>query len=393
MKKRIRLTLESGTGDNKEYYFSVSEADVKKYLCEELEPCLLFKNRKGQIQAELYAQKDLNENNLTGDKCEESMDASGKNTELLTQLRKIYSSDRLSELRNSIAMAADKKINVILTGETGVGKEYIARMIHKYGAWADKPFVAVNCGAIPENLLESELFGYEEGAFTGAKKSGKPGKFELAEDGIIFLDEISEIPVSLQVKLLRVLQERQFERVGGIKPIKMNAKIISATNRNLEQAIQENQFRLDLYYRVGVLKICLPPLREHKEDLIHIAKECIKVINQYYSLDIRGISEEAAEILLENDWTGNARELANVLEVAANMAVEGKITPCHLPQIKAVYPKNQTDTSLNRKIKDIERDEIKRALEESGGNRIKAAELLNMSRSTFYYKLNKYEID
>ena len=216
---------------------------------------------------------------------------------------------------------APTKANVMLLGESGVGKEEFAKFIHKHSN--RNKFIAINMSAIPENLIESELFGYEKGAFTDATKS-KPGLFELAEGGTIFLDEIAEMPYNLQAKLLRVLQEREFFRVGGTKPIKLDVRIISATNQNIEKLIKENSFREDLYYRLNTIPICIPPLRERKNDIISIAEDILKKTIKEYNLGKKVLSKESKQKLLEYEWPGNIRELINVIQRAVILS-EGDV--------------------------------------------------------------------
>lgn len=289
---------------------------------------------------------------------------------------------------------------VLITGESGTGKELIARAIHYYGDRQKGPFIMVNCAAIPDNLLESELFGYAPGAFTGADRNGKPGRFEMADNGTIFLDEIGDMSLNLQAKLLRVLQERSFERLGSTKTIKVNVRIISATNKDLEKAIKEKTFREDLFYRLNVINLRLPPLRDRREDIEPLVNSIINRLNRIVKISISGISEEALEILIKYHWPGNVRELENVLERAANFASEGQIKPSHLPPYLTmaeaadpdVVEKDEGDT-LVKKVRHAEREAIIKALEKTGGNKSKAAKLLKMSRSRLYVKMERLNID
>jgi transcriptional regulator with PAS, ATPase and Fis domain len=257
----------------------------------------------------------------------------------------------------------------------------------------------VNCAAIPENLLESELFGYAPGAFTGADRNGKPGRFELADKGAIFLDEIGDMSLNLQAKLLRVLQERSFERLGGTKTINVDVRIISATNKDLEKAIREDSFREDLFYRLNVINLRLPPLRERPEDIEPLARHIIGRLNRMMKTNITGVSPEALKILKNYHWPGNVRELENVLERAVYFVTEGSIKPVHIPahllRCDTTGADDSTESAketLVSKLRQAERDAILEALEKTGGNKSKAAALLNVSRTHLYIKMEKLGI-
>lgn len=226
----------------------------------------------------------------------------------------IFSSCKMRKTIDQAEIVADNSVSVLITGESGTGKELIARMIHAHGVRRKHPFISVNCAAIPDTLLESELFGYEDGAFTGAKKGGKIGKFLLANHGTLFLDEIGEMPLYLQAKLLRVLSEHQIDRVGGEAPIDVDVRIIAATNRNLEEMIQTKEFRADLYYRLNVVPIHIPPLRERKEDIFVLCKYFIEKYNKILNKKVRRISDEALAVMRAYNWPGNVRELENCIE-------------------------------------------------------------------------------
>ena len=288
---------------------------------------------------------------------------------------------------------------VLITGESGTGKELIARLIHDESNRAGGPFVAVNCGAIPENLLESELFGYVKGAFTGAD-ADKEGLFEAAENGTLFLDEIGEMPASLQVKLLRTLQEEEVRRLGQSKSRKVNARIISATNRNLEDDIKEGSFRKDLYFRIAVVPIHLPPLRQRTEEIPLLTKHFIDTYNRSLDLDIEGIEPDAMEVLLEYPFTGNVRELENVIERAMVLAESDKLTADDLPHhvqspVRPLEDVELGDDELSVKKHSavLERRLIQKALERTGGNRTKAAELLELSSRALLYKIRDYGLE
>lgn len=282
---------------------------------------------------------------------------------------------------------------VLIVGETGTGKELFAKAIHYCSKRKDKPFIAINCAAIPENLLESELFGYEEGAFTGAKRKGKIGVFEAANNGTIFLDEIGDMPVHLQVKLLRVLQERSIRRVGGNDTIPIDVRVISASNQNIEDLILKGKFREDLYYRINVIKLDLPPLRERKVDIPLLANNTLEKYNELMEKKIIGFTEDAIKLLQLYNWPGNVRELENVIEYAINMEEDDLIHSSSLPA--KIRGKDQKDNSLNVQVEKLESAIIKEALDRYGydlnGKKLVCKEL-EIGLRTLYRKLEKYEI-
>lgn len=291
--------------------------------------------------------------------------------------------------------AANSDSTVLIMGETGVGKEVFASAIHSHSRRAKKPFIKVNCAAIPYELLESELFGYEEGAFSGAKKGGKPGKFELAQDGTIFLDEIGELPLKMQPKLLRVLQEKEIERVGGVKTIKVNACVITATNKNLEGLVKEGSFRSDLFYRLNVIPITIPPLRERREDIPLYVDFALKKVTAKHKRGDFTIRPEVIKALVSYSWPGNVRELFNVLEQMINLCDGNELTLQDIPPaiLGREGIKNQRSiTSLKSEMEEAEREILLRALEEAKGNKNMAAKLLGIHRITLYDKLKKYSI-
>jgi len=308
---------------------------------------------------------------------------------------------RSSEFVTVKAMAqqfAQTSSTLLITGESGTGKELFAQAIHNASKYRTGPFIRINCVTLPENLLESELFGYEDGAFTGAKKGGKPGKFELARGGTVFLDEIGDMPMSMQTKLLSVLQERVIERIGGTKPIDINVRVIAATNRNLEEMVANHEFREDLYYRLNVVRLHIPPLRKRIEDLPVLVAGLMPRINQKLGTEVTRISEPALEVLRNYSWPGNVRELENMLERAINMAhirgadcIETGDLPAFLK--KGTSPAVAPDSSrwdLNEAIEELERNMIIQALEETGHNKTKTAQLLGIHSSALYRKLTKY---
>lgn len=300
-------------------------------------------------------------------------------------------------MKSMARQAARTTSTVLITGESGTGKELFAHAIHNAGSLRGQPFVRINCAAIPENLLESELFGYEEGAFTGARKRGKPGKFELANNGTIFLDEIGDMPLTMQTKLLTVLQEKVIERVGGTYPIPINVRVIAATHRNLEDMLKSNHFRQDLYYRLNVVILRIPPLRERKDDIPLLARHLTEKINRRLKTKITDISDNALDLLMAYDWPGNVRELENLLERAINLAdmnFDTCIMPQHLPSLAHTLGQEPTRqaTNLNQALDSLERELILRTLEQTGGNKLKAARLLGIHTSVLYRKLKKYGI-
>ncbi len=312
----------------------------------------------------------------------------------------IGNSDKMKWLREIAAKAAKGTSTVLILGESGTGKELFAHAVHNASRRGGGPFIKVNCAALPENLLEAELFGYEEGAFTGARKGGKPGKFELANGGTIFLDEIGEMSLAMQVKLLRVLQERELERLGGTKTTKLDIRVIAATNRDLETMIEENRFRQDLYYRLNIFTLNIPPLRERLEDIPVLCKILLKKISSQVEHRVEGVTPEAMALLLQYNWPGNVRELENILERTVNLMDDAThIKPKHLPPMIKKGSKDgepqiieESPNDLADIKEDAEKQAILRALTAAGGNKSKAAKMLGIHRSGFYQKLQKYNI-
>jgi transcriptional regulator with PAS, ATPase and Fis domain len=271
-----------------------------------------------------------------------------------------------------------------------VGKDLIARAIHEHSRRAGEPFVKLNCTAIPENLLESELFGYEKGAFTGASGS-KPGKFELADKGTIFLDEIGDVPGAIQVKLLRVLQERAFERLGGTKTLKVDVRLVAATNRNLRVALEQGTFREDLYYRLNVVPIDIPPLREHKEDIPDLVEHFLTRFARESGKAIRGVTPAALQRLMSFHWPGNVRELENILERAVALSDGGTVDAgdIHLDISPAPNSAHREFLPEGMTLEQWEDQMILEALRRAGGNKSQAARLLGLSRNALRYRLSK----
>ena len=287
--------------------------------------------------------------------------------------------------------AAKSDSNVLILGESGTGKELFAHSIHNDSKRSMGVFIKVNCAAIPAELLESELFGYEEGSFTGAKKGGKIGKFEAADGGTIFLDEIGELPLHMQVKLLRVLQEREVERVGSTRSIPIDVRIIAATNRNLEEMVEKGEFRLDLYYRLKVMTIVVPKLSERSEDIPKLVHHFLRKYQKLMNKQIEGISDRALRILNSYSWPGNIRELENSIERALNMVDEIEmITSDHLPEEIRGYKGPSSTLTLNEVMEETERHTIINYLEVMNGNKSETAKALGISRTTLYEKMKKY---
>ena len=291
-------------------------------------------------------------------------------------------------LRKATQVAATET-TVLLQGESGTGKEVVARFIHRASPRQRGPFVAINCAALPDHLLESELFGYERGAFTGAQNA-KPGQIELASNGVLFLDEVTEMSAAAQAKLLRVLQEREFQRLGGTRLLKANVRVIAATNRDLRDAVGRGAFREDLYYRLSVFDIPLPPLRERTRDIPILVEAFLRDIGRSIGRPTAAVTEEAADVLLKYAWPGNVRELRNVLERAAILCEDGPITPRHLSlHAEPMAPASGQTTDLRT----AERRAIEKALRETDGNKAKTARRLGLTRTQLYVRLRKYDID
>ena len=302
----------------------------------------------------------------------------------------------ISAAREEALRASRKDSTVLLRGETGTGKELFAHAIHAAGPRGSGPFIKLNCAAVPAELLESELFGYEEGAFTGAKKGGKPGKFEMANGGTLFLDEIGDMPAAMQAKLLRALQEKEVERVGGTTTRLVDIRVIAATSRNIEELVGEGEFRADLYYRVNVIPIRIPPLRDRREDIGEIADRILAKLSSEGGEPKRSLSAELKEILLSYAWPGNVRELHNVLENAVAMSRDSLLLPEHLPAsiLRAVAAggKEGIPGSLASVKADAERGAIVAALKAANGNKSRAASLLCIHRVKLYEKMKRHGI-
>lgn len=305
----------------------------------------------------------------------------------------IGNSAKMSELKTMALHVAPSKATLLIQGESGTGKELLARAIHQSSNRKGHAFIAINCGAIPENLLESELFGYEEGSFTGARRGGKMGKFELAHNGTIFLDEIGDMPLHLQVKILRVLQERRVERIGSTRSIPLDVRVIAATHRDLEEMVKTGEFREDLYYRLNVIPLMIPPLRERQEDIPVLVQFYLDYYSSVTEKAVKGLTPEAMVKLTHYPWPGNVRELGNVIEYCVTMVVGDFISIDNLPQrIKDGLKSEPKSSSLN--LKQLEREAITKALTiaETEGHKEDAANMLGISRATLYRKIKEYQI-
>ena len=321
-----------------------------------------------------------------------------------TMLRKNKSAQELLKGKNllmaSLVQTAQRVAkscsSVLIRGESGTGKELFAQLLHSESMRDQGAFIKVNCAAVPENLLESELFGYEEGAFTGARKGGKLGKFELADGGTLFLDEIGDIEMGMQAKLLRVIQEREIERLGSNKPRKVDVRLVAATNRDLEAMIRDKQFREDLYYRLNVVTLTIPPLRDRKDDLESLIQTFIKKFNLQFAQAVTGITEETQKILMKHNWPGNIRELENTIERAFNMIDGTEIQLKHLPSYLQILVGHETRPmvggSLEKILDEVEKEALIYALDTAKGNKVQAAKTLGLSRAGLYKKLKKHNL-
>ena len=314
----------------------------------------------------------------------------------------VGTSDKMKELKEKIISTAKPSSTVIITGETGTGKELVAHAIHNLSSRRKERFIKVNASSFPESLIESELFGYEGGSFTGANREGKKGKFELADKGTLFIDEINQMPLSVQPKLLRVLQEKEIDRIGGDEPIPVDVRIIVASNENLEKLVEEGKFRQDLYYRLNVIGLYIPPLRDRIEDLEGIAGSIIDELNAQLGKSVNGIDKGALEMLKQKRWQGNVRELRNSIERAMNFATgniihsedfqwgwNGRPLNIKMPDLS----ETKGDRLIDRARDEAEREVIVKVLEHFDNNKSKAAEYLNIARPSLYKKMKRLGID
>jgi len=309
----------------------------------------------------------------------------------------IAESASMREVMNFVRrVSASEATTILLEGENGTGKDLVAKTLHYQSPRQAEPFIAINCAAIPETLLESELFGYEKGAFTDARAQ-KRGIFELADKGTLFLDEIGEIPLMLQAKLLRVLEDQTFRRLGGLKDIKLDLRVVAATNKNLREAVKEGAFRQDLYFRLNVIQILIPPLRERTDDIIPMTKFFIDHYNRKFKRQIEGVTDSAAKLLMVHDWPGNVRELRNAIERAMILEETALITVSSLP-IAISRPEGGPMPAVVQipvdglSLEDNERHLLAQALEKTDGNQTQAARLLRITRDTLRYKMKKFNL-
>lgn len=405
MVSRIPEVLTSGKGEDEYFYFAGGEINVARIMPLYKNECLI-----GAIDYDLFkTEKDFRR--FT----DKVMDYSLKGYISLSTTKELINyyeskkykytigdiigqSPAIMQLRKEIYKSSESDATVLITGETGCGKELVTHSIHSLSRRGTSNLTIINCAAIPESLVESELFGYEEGTFTGAARGGKTGKFEQANLGTIFLDEVDQLPMHIQPKLLRVLQEKEIERIGGTERIPIDVRVIAATNKNLKDLVAKGQFREDLYYRLNVIEIKIPPLRERKDDIRLLAEAYLQRMNHTMGRNITGISEDAVDILKSYDWPGNVRELYNILERVSINCSDDKLEIEHLDNFFIeLYKKNKkqernTPSSLEIIMNATEKDAIESALSYCKGNISKTAKLLNISRPTLYDKMKKHKI-
>jgi len=304
----------------------------------------------------------------------------------------IGKSNHFMEIKKKIEIIAPTDSTVLITGETGTGKEVLAKEIHYNSNKRNKPLIKVNCAVLAETVLESELFGHEKGAFTGAYKT-KKGKFELAQEGTLFLDEIGDLPLNFQIKLLRVLQEKEFERVGGTETIKVNFRLIAATNKDLRAEVKKGSFREDLFYRLNVIPIYLKPLRERREDILYLAEFFLKKYSKDLNKNVKRFSDKACEILKNHDWPGNVRELKNIVERCVVFAKSEEISAEEIPEdIKSKSGVCKSIKPLKRALQEFEKQYILNALDKNEWNITKTSEEIGIARKNLYKKIEKYRI-
>ncbi|MFC0272984.1 sigma-54 interaction domain-containing protein [Metabacillus herbersteinensis] len=304
----------------------------------------------------------------------------------------VGNSQKITELKEQVLKISSGDISVLIRGESGTGKEIIAHSIHLLSDRSEKRFVKVNCGSIPEHLLESELFGYEEGAFTGAKKGGKIGKFQFADGGTIFLDEVGDMPQHMQTKLLRVLQEKEYEPVGSLQSKEIDVRVITATNRPLEKMIENKLFREDLFYRINAVQLFLPPLRERREDISILVKHFLKKASTRIRKRVTSFQPEVISIMEQYDWPGNIRELENVIDACIHLSDNEVIETDTLPEYLRTQTWKVEERSLREIVEETEKKVIERVLKRVNFDKIKAAKALGMGKSSLYEKIKKYQI-
>lgn len=305
------------------------------------------------------------------------------------------SNSKIQKLRNAALRVAQTSATTLILGESGTGKELVAHAIHNASARKDQPFVWIECSSIPRDLFESELFGFESGAFTGADKTGKPGKFELADQGTVFLDEVCDMPLDMQAKVLRVLQENEIVRIGGTRPRRIDFRIIAATNKDIDNLVKQERFRNDLFYRLDVVRLKIPPLRERRDDILILAEHFLKFFGKRYGKASIKLSSEVIDVIENYNWPGNVRELCNLLE---NLVIftddDAMITLSEIPsRVKGKFPNlKESVGEVKKSIQEMERVKILEALRKTNYNKVKAAKLLGIHRSALYQKINKYGI-
>ena len=342
---------------------------------------------------------DLNKLDITIKNALENKKLKSENIQLKKQIRESFdstkligSSEKIKEIMEIIERVASTRATVLIEGESGTGKELVANTIHYNSSVSGGPFIKVNCSALAEGVLESELFGHEKGAFTGALYM-KKGRFELADSGTLFLDEIGDLPPSIQVKLLRFLQESEFERVGGTKTMQVNVRIISATNKNLEQLVKEGKFRDDLFYRLKVVSLHVPSLRERREDIPPIVEYHLNKFVDIHNKPIKSISSDAMNIIKSYDWPGNIRELMNCLESSVVMTLGDQITAESLPTFLTMRKHAPAAGESAQNLSEMEKNAILEVLDKVGGNKAKAAKTLGIGLRTLYRKLQQYDME
>lgn len=360
-------------------------------------------DEQGEVIRVVCNIRDMTELNLLKEQVDNAQKQNQRYANELQELRAqlldheefVFRSAAMDKVFKLIGRVAGVNSHVLITGESGVGKENAARLIHKLSSRAQGPFLQINCGAIPENLLESELFGYEDGAFTGARSGGKKGIFEMCEGGTLLLDEIGELPMNMQVKLLRVLQQQEVFRIGAAKPVKFNVRVIAATNRNLEEMIAKQTFRADLFYRLNVVPVNIPPLRERTEDIVPLALHFLERFNQKYSSNKR-LDSEILLAFERHSWPGNVRELENLIERLVVVNEENILTAKHLPfqvsqPLDSLSIQVNEPISLERAIEMLERELLRKTMQSYPTTR-QAARILGVSHPTVIRKMQKYKL-
>lgn len=386
-KARILEVLKTGRPLLNDYSYVYS---LKKNVCANITPL----EENGELIGAVTIMRDINEITKLQEELEKYKKYSIQLEGQLDRTNFVLLESQVPVMQSAVNIArkvAGTDVTVMLYGESGVGKEIFAKAIHQASTRKDKPFIPINMASIPENLVESELFGYEEGSFSGARKGGKKGLMELANEGTLFLDEIGEISINVQAKLLRVIQEKTFHRLGGTKSYPLNARLICATNRNLYQLIQEGKFREDLYYRLNVVPIEIPPLRERLQDITYIVSNILNSLIAKYNKPVT-FNDEIYEVFKRYDWPGNIRELTNVLERMIAVSTKSYLVIEDIPEtIKQSIPRNSfpNNQDLNIFLESTEKKKLIEVMENSK-NRTEAIKKLGISRKTFYSKLKKY---